>query len=538
MAHDDGWWPMATLDMSGRFVDANTSFALLLGLEPADLIGKLALDVLDREVIAPELAAIERLRAGELIVHYAREIVLPTGTTWAGKAQISLVRDADGEPELVHLRLTQDLARRPPDRIAWNEGSFALALEEMRVGIAIIGLDGTPLRVNRALCEIVGLPEAELLATDMLALTHPDDRQADVELGTRAWLGEIDSYTIEKRLIRPDGRLVHVRQEVTFARDADGELLHLIGQIIDVTDRREAELALAASRQELDDLIRSMPIGLVRIDQEGMVVTANPAAAAIAGRDDLPRGTRVADLVHPGDLPRLLTEVPRHIEAGEDFHVEFRILRPDGTHRWVRNDARPEHDANGDLTGLSGTWLDVTDLQAAHDDLRHHATHDALTGLVNRRALFHELGEAIRSCGPADHHLSVLFVDLDRFKEVNDAHGHRVGDDVLAEIARRLRTTVAGAGTAGRIGGDEFVVIIESSRTSDEHHAREVEALASAAIASIGAEVGLAGGSLTVGASIGIADWVPGRDADALISAADRGVYEAKRAGRARWHRS
>jgi diguanylate cyclase len=538
MAHDDGWWPMATFDMSGRFVDLNTSFALLLGLQPADLVGKLALDVLDREVIGPELAAIERLRAGELIVHYAREIVLPAGTTWAGQAQISLVHDADGEPELVHLRLTQDLARRPPDRIAWNEGSFALALEEMRVGIAIIGLDGTPLRVNRALCEIVGIPEPELLATDMLALTHPDDRQADVELGTRAWLGEIDSYTIEKRLIRPDGRLVHVHQEVTFARDADGELLHLIGQIIDVTDRREAELALAASRQELDDLIRSMPIGLVRIDDRARVVTANPAAAAIAGVAEIVRGTSVFDLVHPDDLARMTAEVPALIETGEDYHVEFRLVRPDGSLRWIRNDARPIHDADGALVGVSGTWLDVTDLQAAHEDLRHHATHDGLTGLVNRRALFHELGEAIRRCGLSDHHLSVLFVDLDRFKEVNDAHGHRVGDEVLAEIARRLRTTVAGAGSAGRIGGDEFVVVIESSGTSDEHHAREVEALASATIAAIGAEVGLAGGSLTVGASVGIADWVPGRDADALISAADRGVYEAKRAGRARWHRA
>jgi diguanylate cyclase (GGDEF)-like protein/PAS domain S-box-containing protein len=281
-----------------------------------------------------------------------------------------------------------------------------------------------------------------------------------------------------------------------------------------------------------------MPIGLVRIDQHGRVVTANPAAAAIAGCEELARGTRVMDLVHPDDLPRLLAAVPRHIESGEDFHVEFRILRPDGTVRWIRNDARPEHDADGELTGLSGTWLDVTDLQAAHDDLRHHASHDALTGLVNRRALFHELGEAIGRCGPADHHLSVLFVDLDRFKDVNDAHGHRVGDHVLAEVAQRLRATVGGAGTAGRIGGDEFVVVLESSGTSDEHHAREVEALASASITAIGAGIELAGGSVTVGASVGIADWVPGRDADALISAADRGVYEAKRAGRARWHRS
>jgi diguanylate cyclase (GGDEF)-like protein/PAS domain S-box-containing protein len=438
----------------------------------------------------------------------------------------------------VHLRLTQDVARRPPDRIAWNEGSFALALDEMRVGVAIIGLDGTPLRVNQALCDIVGLSEAELLACDLLSLTHPDDRQADVELGTRAWLGEIDSYTIEKRIVRSDGRHVHVRQEVTFAHGSDGELLHLIGQVIDITDRKEAELALAASRQELEDLIGSMPLGLVRIDGDARVVSANPAAAAIAGVEEIERGSSILDLVHPDDLERMRIEIPPLVEAGEDYHVEFRVLRPDGTVRWVRNDARPIHAEDGSLVGVSGTWLDVTELKAAEDVLRHHASHDNLTGLANRRVVFRELAAAIGRCGEPDHHLSVLYLDLDDFKEVNDAHGHRIGDKVLAQVAERLRSTVEGHGTAGRIGGDEFVVIVEAHGTSAEDHARRVEALAVAAIGAIGGELRFPEGTVSVGTSVGIADWVPGRDADALISAADRGVYHAKRAGRCRWHRA
>lgn len=538
MPHDDGWWPMATLDMSGRFVDANHAFAALLGRTPEELVGNRIFDLVGREAVAPELAAFERLRAGELIVHYNREVPLPTGTTWQGQAQLSLVRDADGQPELVHLRLTTDAVRRPPDRIAWNEGSFALALDEMRVGVAILGLDGTPLRANRALCEMLGLSEAELLATDLLGLTHPDDRAADVELGTRAWLGEVDSYTIEKRIVRPDGRTIHVLQEVTFARDAEGKLLHLIGQMIDITARKEAELALAASRQELDDLIRSMPIGLVRIDPRGRIVTANPAAAAIAGLAELPRGSRVMDLVHPDDLAWLQEEVPRHIEAKADYHVEFRIVRPDGSVRWIRNDARPEHDADGRLTGLSGTWLDVTELRAAHEELRHHASHDALTGLANRRAVFAELAEAIERCEAHGSRLTVLYIDLDGFKEVNDAHGHQVGDQVLADVARDLEATVGGAGRVGRIGGDEFVVLVESP-AGDDGHDRTVEALAEHAVATLGGGSRLPDGEpLDVGASVGIADWEPGRDADALISTADRGVYAAKRAGRRCWRRA
>lgn len=538
MAHDDGWWPMATLDMSGRFVATNAAFALLLGREPDDLVGRRAIDVLGREAVAPELAAVERLRAGELIVHYHREVTLPTGATWAGQAQVSLVRDDSGDPRLVHLRLTQDVARRPPDRIAWNEGSFSLALDEMRVGIAIIGLDGTPLQVNRALCDIVGLTEAELLATDLLSLTHPDDRAEDVELGTRAWLGEIDSYTIEKRIVRPGGDTVWVRQEVTFAHDADGALLHLIGQVIDITARKEAELALEASRQELDELVRSMPIGLVRLDADARVVTANPAAAAIVGVDELRRGTEVFDLVHPDDLDVVRADATRHIEAGgDDYTVEFRIVRPDGTTRWIRNDARVVRRAD-EIVGFAGTWLDTTDLKAAEAELRHHATHDALTGVANRRVVFDDLTAAIeRATGEPARRVSVLFADLDEFKAVNDDHGHRAGDKVLVEVAERLRAAVAGRGRAGRVGGDEFVVVVESADLAVEAHARAVEVLAGDVIAAVGAATGPGRGSLGLGASIGIADWAPGMDADDVISAADRNVYAAKAAGRGRWHR-
>jgi diguanylate cyclase (GGDEF)-like protein/PAS domain S-box-containing protein len=281
-----------------------------------------------------------------------------------------------------------------------------------------------------------------------------------------------------------------------------------------------------------------MPVGLVRIDERARVVTANPAAAAIAGVDEIERGTSIFDLVHPDDRDRLLEEVQPLLEADDDYHVEFRVLRPDGTVRWVRNDARPIHGEDGSLVGVSGTWLDVTELKAAEDDLRHHASHDSLTGLANRRVVFRELAAAIGRCGCADHHLSVLYLDLDDFKEVNDAHGHRIGDQVLAQAAERLRSTVEGHGTVGRIGGDEFVVIVETQGIPADQHASQVEALAVAAIDALAEELEFPEGTIAVGASVGIADWVPGRDADALISAADRGVYQAKRAGRCRWHRA
>ena len=266
------------------------------------------------------------------------------------------------------------------------------------MGIGIVGLDGRLLRANRALCTITGRSEAELQEMDLLSLSHPDDREVDVDLGTRAWMGELDSYTLEKRILRPDGQVVWVRQEVIFARADGHELVHLIVQAIDISDRKAVEIELDRSRQQLVDLVHDMPIGLLVADERGRIVTANPEAARIAGLDEIPIGFLVTDVVHPPDIPALNAAVLSHVKAGIDYHVEFRIVRPDGTLRWIRNDARPELDEDGRLLRISGTWLDITELKAVEDEMRRHASHDELTGLVNRRVVFDILSEGIGRC--------------------------------------------------------------------------------------------------------------------------------------------
>ena len=543
---DDGWWAMATFDGDGRVLDLNVSFADLLGRRRDELLGSQILDHVDADGIATEMQALARLRAGEPILRYRGHLPLPDGSEWQGEILLSMVPGATRADELIHLRLMEDGRRRPPDRIAWREGDFPLALDAMRVGVAILGLDGIPLQVNRALCRITGRTEDELLAMDLLSLAHPDDRELDVELGTRAWMGEFDSYTIEKRLVRPDGDEVWVQQEVTFARDQDGVLLHLIGQVIDISDRKEVELELARSREELARLVDQVPVGLMRSDAVGRIITANPAVAAIAGYDELPRGFPMADTIHRGDMKRLGEEMAGPIAERRDYHVEFRVVRPDGEVRWVRSDSRPEFDADGELVALQGTWFDVTELKAAEDELRRYANDDALTGLCNRRMVFDGLTQAIHRCeaDPERSSLTVLFVDLDGFKVVNDDHGHGVGDDVLRQIAGRLGRAVEGIGEVGRFGGDEFVAWCNAdidSGCQDESrgdHDRTCEDLADRVIEAVAEPIEIGPGDLLVGASIGIARWHPGDTADDLINAADRGVYEAKRRGRNRWYRT
>jgi len=325
---------------------------------------------------------------------------------------------------------------------------------------------------------------------------------------------------------------VWVRQEITFARDETGQPVHLVGQVIDIGDLKEVEFELAESRQELTDLIEQMPVGLLSSGPDGLIVTANRAAAEIAGLEEMPAGTDVSEMIHPDDLGRIASITMELAMAGRDYHLEFRVRRPDGTVRWVRNDARPELAPDGSLVRIRGTWLDITELKSAEELLRRQATRDPLTGLANRHVVFAALAGSIERCASGLAHLSVLFVDLDDFKAVNDSYGHGAGDGVLVEAAHRIASVASQATVVARIGGDEFIVAVERTSALD---ARSVETLAEAIIASVGMPYELNGDVVDLGASVGIAVWVPGMTADDLVNAADRSVYRAKAAGLSCW---
>ncbi|MEO6988213.1 MAG: diguanylate cyclase [Aquihabitans sp.] len=286
--------------------------------------------------------------------------------------------------------------------------------------------------------------------------------------------------------------------------------------------------------EQMQSLIERMPVGIMSTDANHRIVTANPGVAAIAGIDVIPRGADISKVIHPDDLTHLGALIIEHVMAGKDFHVEFRVMRPDGTFRWVRNDAHIDLDANGDFAGLTGTWLDITNLREADALLRVQATEDQLTGLGNRRYLFDELIDAIKVSEGGGPALSLLFVDLDGFKSVNDLRGHTTGDEVLKQVAQRIEALVRHGDNAARFGGDEFVIIC---RHDEQDGAVSPELVAERLITGLREPFEVGGDRFQLGASIGIADWRPGDTPDDLVRAADRAVYEVKRNGGGGWRR-
>jgi len=232
-------------------------------------------------------------------------------------------------------------------------------------------------------------------------------------------------------------------------------------------------------------------------------------------------------MVHPDDSQRVRDGEIRCLEGEGKHDTEYRVVHSDGTVRWLRETGNIVRDDQGTPVRMIGMVRDITEEKAREQKILYQAFHDALTGLPNRvyfRILLDDaLARARRNHAP----LALAYLDLDRFKPINDQLGHHVGDKVLAELAKRLQQALRASDHVARLGGDEFVAILEASGTS-----AEAEAAAAKLHTAIDSPFTIDGHVLQIGVSIGIALYpIHGDTAETLLAHADQAMYEAKKAG-------
>lgn len=298
---------------------------------------------------------------------------------------------------------------------------------------------------------------------------------------------------------------------------------------------REAEpspmpSAVLHSEDRYRALVRNAPVGILYASVDGDCEYANPAMSEMAGQgveELLGQGWRRA--VHPDDRRGLWDHLVRAEETGERVSMEHRLVRPDGSEIVVLTHVSPVFDRSGRVTAYVGFTEDVSDRKTFEGRLRHQATHDALTGLPNRSLLVDRLDRLLirrRSAGE----VMLMFLDLDRFKQVNDVYGHSAGDELLKVVAERLKAAFREEDTIARFGGDEFVIL--AGDVVDEH---AVHRLANRVVESLAEPIELSMTTASVSASVGVAVARPGDTAESLIRDADIAMYRAKSAGRDRF---
>ncbi|MBF0344941.1 MAG: diguanylate cyclase [Nitrospirae bacterium] len=232
--------------------------------------------------------------------------------------------------------------------------------------------------------------------------------------------------------------------------------------------------------------------------------------------------------VHPEDYQRCKETILKVYEEKQPFRMEYRLKRHDGVYRWILDTGTPRKTSDGKFVGFIGSCIGITERKEAEERLKYIAHFDILTGLPNRMLFFDRLEQAIAQAKRYNYTVALLYVDLNRFKHVNDTYGHQMGDIVLKESAVRIHNSVRDADTVARIGGDEFNVIL--TRVNEK---KDVQHIAENIIAAMSKPFNIDGIECSVGASIGISLYPSdASDTDMLIKKADAVMYKVKELGR------
>jgi diguanylate cyclase (GGDEF)-like protein len=366
---------------------------------------------------------------------------------------------------------------------------------------------------------LLGRPGQSVDGTPIVAHLHPDDHEAALV----NWLAAKEQRGVALRwrcrLVRSDGSPLWVEITITYEIEADGNgevrfLVHDISREIAATD------ALIAERALIDLLTETLPVGVAKFDAQGRVEHAN---------------RRLSELLAPLDPNVMLDQAVGGELEDLDLTVAFAALLRDGVPSrlvvdHVLDDATVRHlewtiravlGEGGDVTGGVVCIADVTESTRLRAQLESRARTDALTACLNRAGAVAALEHALADVRPSEG-VGLLFIDLDGFKGVNDSRGHAIGDAVLEEVARRLRSASRPIDLVGRLGGDEFVVIAPSL-----HSASAAFVFAGRISRQLQGPAVIGGIAVPISASIGVA-WASTSTASDLLSEADAAMYVAK----------
>lgn len=446
--------------MDGRIVESNEAYRTMLGYGEAELRSMTYVDLTPERWHAMEQRIVERqILERQYSEVYEKEYRRKDGTVFPVELRTYLTLE-DGRPTGMWAIVRNVTERkRTEEALAASEELFRVAFDGAPNGMALMAPDGRPLRVNLALCELLGHPSARLLAGRWGEFTHPDDVEATARVIEHVRANPGARGRLEKRFVHGDGSIVWTEVTTRAVRDARDEVIHFITSIIDVTARKRAEEELRASQELFRTLADHAPVGIFRSDENGNLVYANSTCertVGVAAGKLLGRGWLEA--VHPDDRDRVDRMWREAVAAGRVYEGEARYLGPDGV-VIAHSLGVAVRDAAGFPAGYIGVVQDITRTRALEEQVTRNARLSALGTLL--AGVAHEINSPLASLRMA---LEILRQEVGRLAappRTAEAFTHVEAEaDRIARFVRELNVVGRPDATRSRV---DLAKVVESA---------------------------------------------------------------------------
>jgi diguanylate cyclase (GGDEF)-like protein/PAS domain S-box-containing protein len=523
--------PVFFKDAEGRYIGCNRAFEEYIGFTRENLVGKTVYDISPRDLADryhqadKALLDIPGTQSYEASVVYAKD-----GTRHDVLFSKATFFDLTGAVAGL-VGVIVDITQRKQLEANTRESNERLRAVIHAAPVAIIARDfDSVIRMwNPAAERMFGWREEEVLNTNT---SIDPEHLVEETRGHRERAQRGEAIWIEETLrMHRDGHLLDCSMSLTPVFDADGRVSATMVTITDITARKAAERALRESEERLRLAMDAAQMGMWYWEVDSDNFTYSEGLSVLFGRranDPAIDYRALQERLHPDDRELFAITMRHAVKQGVDFQVDYRVVWPDGSTHWLANRGQVHRNAEGRAVRVIGVALDITDRKQAEQRIAHMAHHDALTGLPNRVLLRDRIGQAIAQAHRNGTQLAVLFIDLDRFKTINDSLGHQLGDRLLQSVASRVLVCVREGDTVSRVGGDEFVIVIPGL-----HSAADAAAVATKILEVLASAFHLNGVDLHVAASVGISLYpADGADAETLMRNADTAMYHAKDSGR------
>ncbi len=521
---------IAQIDTGGRWLRVNDKFCEILGYGRGGLFALSFRDIShpeDREVDTDNL---RRMLAGEIATYgMDKRLLHQAGHEVWVRLTVSMVWQPAGQDDYF-ICVMEDISRQrqAEEMLRRQRDLNQHYLDTVQTMLVVLDREGRLVMINRTGCAWLGVTESEVLQCNWFqeCLPQPEGMERVYPIFRRIMAGELETVEYVENAIRcRDGRQRLIAWHNALLTDGKGGVIGAISSGQDITDHKRTEERLRQAAAVFEYTAE----GVMITDAEMRILRVNPAFSATTGYSP----------------EEVLGQTPRVLQSGRHDHEFYREMwtRLGQTDNWRgeiwnrRKDGAiyPElltisavRDGDGQLINYLGVFTDISDIRHAQEELDYLAHHDSLTGLPNRQLFNELLQHAIRSGEREGNQFALLFLDLDRFKNINDTLGHPVGDRLLVEVAQRLREVMRGIDTVSRIGGDEFMLLLD--HLDDPQEAGTV---AQRLIERLSQPYEIMGHTLYSGVSIGIAVYPgDGREGADLQRNADAALYQAKDEGR------